>query len=158
MTKDVNKPSENSLMKKINQASNFSPLSEYSEVTAVFEAYPEPIRTKLLALRQIILETAVSTPGVGGIVETLKWGQPSYLTVKPKSGTTIRIAAHKTEPNCVALYVHCQTNLIDTFRQLYPSQFSYEGNRAILLNLQAEFPQKELRHCIMLALTYHLKK
>ncbi|VAW30879.1 FIG00766138: hypothetical protein [hydrothermal vent metagenome] len=158
MTEDVNNLSENELMKKSNQAHNSSPLSEFSEVTAVFEAYPKPVREKLLALRQMILETAVSTPGVGEIIETLKWGQPSYLTVKPKSGTTIRIGVHKTEPGQIALYVHCQTSLIDSFRQLYPTQLSYEGNRAILLKLDEDFAQEALRHCITLALTYHLNK
>jgi hypothetical protein len=158
MTKGVNKSGENRLMNKNIQAHSSSPLSKYSEVTAVFEAYPAPVREKLLALRQMILETAVSTPGVGEIVETLKWGQISYLTVKPKSGTTIRIGAHKTKPEQIAMYVHCQTNLIDSFRQLYPTQFNYEGNRAILFKLNEELPQEALRHCIASALTYHLNK
>lgn len=158
MTKGVNNLGKTSLMKKITQVHKTSPLSKYSEVTAVFERYPEPIRVKLLELRQMILETAVSTPGVGEIVETLKWGQPSYLTVRPKSGTTIRIDAHKTEPDQIALYVHCQTNLIDSFRQLYPTQLTFEGNRAILLNIEDDLPQEALRHCIASALTYHRNK
>ena len=49
-------------------------------VKAVFDGYPEPIRSKLMALRSMIFETARRTDGVGDIEETLKWGQPSYLT------------------------------------------------------------------------------
>ena len=132
-------------------------LNEFTEVTAVFERYPKPIREKLLELRQMVLETAAVTPGVGKIVETLKWGQPSYLTVRPKSGTTIRLDAHNVNQNQIGLYVHCQTSLIGTFRQRYP-HLTYEGNRAIILNAQSALPQETLRHCIALALTYHKRK
>lgn len=53
----------------------------HTEVTAVFNRYSQPIRDKLWELRALVLETAVATPGVGNIVETLKWSQPSRLTV-----------------------------------------------------------------------------
>ena len=45
-------------------------------VEAVFDAYPEPARGRLMALRRLILETAAATEGVGPLEETLKWGQP----------------------------------------------------------------------------------
>jgi hypothetical protein len=60
-------------------------------VAAVFSAYPEPLQTRLLALRRLILDTAMTTNGVGALEETLKWGQPSYLTTATKSGSTVRI-------------------------------------------------------------------
>ena len=60
-------------------------------VAAVFDAYPRPLRSKLLALRRLILDTARTTKGVGALQETLKWGQPSYLTPETKSGSTIRM-------------------------------------------------------------------
>ena len=155
MTKGVNKIGEDGKMKTKTQTTNA--LSEFSEVTAVFERYPEPIREKLLELRQLILETAVATPGVGEIVETLKWNQPSYLTVHPKSGTTIRIDAYNVRQPQVGLFVHCQTNLISSFRQQYPS-LTFEGNRAIILNVGYALPLEPLRDCIAQALTYHRNK
>ena len=133
----------------MNNPNNTSLPPEFSEVTAVFEKYPEAIRQQLLALREIILETAASTAGVGQIVETLKWGQPSYLAV---SGTTIRIDVHNLQRRQIGLYVHCRTSLIDTFRQRYPT-LTYEGNRAIIL--QGELPIEPLREFIVEALTYH---
>ncbi len=133
-------------------------IPNYSEVTAVFEAYPENVRTKLYQLRQLIYDVAAQTESVGELIEMLKWGQPSYLTSRPKSGTTIRIAQIKDKPGQYGLYVHCQTNLIETFRQLYPNEFVYEGNRAIIFNEADDPPQQPLCHCIELALTYHLKK
>jgi hypothetical protein len=127
-------------------------------VDAVFKSYPTPIKTKLLALRRLILETARTTEGVGTLQEALKWGQPSYLTTETKSGSTVRIDRVKSAPDCYAVYFHCQTDLVETFRELYPTQFSYGGNRSILLNADDKIDEPALRHCIALALTYHLNR
>jgi hypothetical protein len=127
-------------------------------VDAVFGAYPKPLKSKLLALRRLIFDTARTTKGVGRLEETLKWGQPSYLTPETKSGSTIRIDQVKPATNRYAVYFHCQTDLVETFRELYPTEFDYGGNRSILLNAEDEIPEQALRHCVALALTYHLNK
>jgi hypothetical protein len=127
-------------------------------VDAVFDAYPKPLKARLLALRRLIFDTAKTTKGVGALQETLKWGQPSYLTPETKSGSTIRIDQVKSTTGQYAVYFHCQTDLVETFRELYPKEFSYGGNRSILLNAQNEVPETALRHCVALALTYHLNK
>ena len=127
-------------------------------VDAAFEAYPKPLKAKLLALRRLIFDTAKTTKGVGALQETLKWGQPSYLTPETKSGSTIRIDQVKSVANQYAVYFHCQTDLVETFRELYPRELSYGGNRSILLSAQEEIPEAALRHCVALALTYHLNK
>jgi hypothetical protein len=136
------------------------PRADFSDpaVSAVFSSYPKPINAKLLALRRLIFDTAKMTEGVGRLEETLKWGQPSYLTPETKSGSTIRIDQIKSAGNQYAIYFHCQTDLVETFRELYPSEFSYEGNRCILLGAAEKLPEPALRHCVALALTYHLKK
>lgn len=125
---------------------------------AVFGAYPKPLQTKMLALRRLIFDTARTTNGVGRLEETLKWGQPSYLTPETKSGSTIRIDQVKSAPNRYAVYFHCQTDLVETFRELYPTELSYGGNRSILLNAKDAIPEQALRHCVALALTYHLTR
>jgi hypothetical protein len=127
-------------------------------VDAVFNAYPKSLRTGLLALRRLILETASSTPGVGPLEETLKWGQPSYLTTETRSGSTIRIGEVKAGTDQYAMYVHCQTDLVATFRDIYPKQLAYGGNRSVIFNADDEMPEEPLRHCVALALTYHLNK
>jgi len=126
-------------------------------VAAAFSSTPKQLRTKLLALRRLILDTARTTDGVGALEETLKWGQVSYLTSESRSGSTIRIDQVKSEPGRVALYFHCQTNLVETFRELYP-ELAYGGNRCILLDATEALPKQALRHCVALALTYHLNK
>jgi hypothetical protein len=89
-------------------------------VDAVFAAYSKPLKARLLALRRLILDTAKKTEGVGELQETLKWGQPSYLTTATKSGSAIRIDRVKASADQYALYFHCQTGLVATFRELYP--------------------------------------
>jgi Domain of unknown function (DU1801) len=131
---------------------------ENAEVEAAFRAYPDALRKKMLSLRRLIFETARATAGVGGLEETLKWGQPSYVTARTGSGSTIRIDRVKSIPAQYAMYFHCQTNLVATFRELYPRQFTFGGNRSILFDGDDEIPIDALRHCIALALTYHLRK
>ncbi|MEM7028171.1 MAG: DUF1801 domain-containing protein [Chloroflexota bacterium] len=134
------------------------PIIENSKVAFVFESYPAETRAKLLVLRQIILETAAETEGVGHLEETLKWGQPSYLTLASKSGSTIRIDQIQAQPGQYAIYFHCQTKLVPIFRHLYPDTFVFEGKRALIFDVQNELPIPELKHCIQLALTYHRDK
>ena len=131
--------------------------SSASAVEAVFDAYPKPVKARLLALRRLILATAKATNGVGLVDETLKWGQPSYLTPETRSGSTIRIDRVKEVAGQYAVFFHCQTNLVETFRELYP-ELRYGGNRCILLKAEDKLPEAELRHCVALALTYHLGK
>jgi hypothetical protein len=127
-------------------------------VAAVFHGYPRPLRGKLLALRRLILETAATTQGVGPLVESLKWGQPSYLTAESKSGSAVRIGDIKGEANRYAMFVHCQTDLVATFRLHYPKQLIYGGNRSVIFDVDEEFPEDAVRHCVALALTYHRNK
>ena len=126
-------------------------------IEAVFEAYPQPVKSRLLALRRLIFDTAKTTKGVGALEEALKWGQPSYLTTESKSGSTIRIDHVKAEAGRYAVYFHCQTDLVETFRERYP-ELRYGGNRSILLDAGKKLPEAALRHCIALALTYHARK
>jgi hypothetical protein len=131
---------------------------ENSAVAAVFEAYPKALKTKLLFLRQLIFDVASQTAGVGELEETLKWGQPSYLTTESKSGSLIRIDQIKSQTGKYAMYFHCQTTLVDTFKEMYRGKFEFGGNRSIIFSVEDAVPVKELRHCISMALTYHLNK
>lgn len=126
------------------------------KVAEVFNAYPKAMREKLMVLRQMIFDTASETEGVGELEETLKWGQPSYLTIRSKSGSTIRIDSLKPDNKKYAIYFNCKTTLVDTFREIYPDEFNFEGNRSIIFDLKDEIPINKLSDCISIALTYHL--
>jgi hypothetical protein len=123
-------------------------------VAEVFRAYPPGIRKRLMFLRQLIFDVASATDGVGELEESLKWGEPAYLTTKSKSGSTIRIDRKKSNENQYAMYFHCQTTLIDSFRTLFPDEFKFEGNRSIVFDESSKVPVKELSSCIAMALTY----
>ena len=125
------------------------------EISNKFDTYPSQAKKKLLKLRELILETALETDGIDSIEETLKWGEPSYLS---KLGSTIRIDWKEKTPHQYAMYFHCQTKLVDTFKELYRNELQFEGNRAIVFDLDGKIPQDILKHCILLALTYHRRK
>jgi hypothetical protein len=124
-------------------------------VAQAFEAFPPPVRKKLLRLRALIFETAAAMPGVGELDETLKWGEPAYLTSQSKSGSTVRIGWNRKRPSQYAMYFNCQTTLVDTFRTLFPHDFAFEGNRAIVFDIAETVPADALAHCIAAALSYH---
>ncbi len=129
---------------------------ENPAVEAVFTSYPEQVRAGLLALRELIMETADATDGVGAIEETLKWGQPSYLTSETGSGSTIRVAPAGARSGFdYAMYFICSTSLVNVFESLFGDAFNYEGNRALMFSLVDEVPVDELRQCVRMALTYH---
>jgi len=124
-------------------------------VAEVFANYPQHMRKNLLFLRQLIFETASETEDISAVEETLKWGEPSYVT---KSGSTVRMDWKKAKPHQYAMYFHCQTTLVDTFKELYRDTFKFEGNRAIVFDENDDIPIDELKHCIFLALSYHRRK
>ncbi len=140
----------------MNQTADKSPALPVP-VDAVYGAFPSAVRSHLLQVRAMVF-AAASDPRIGRLTETLKWGQPSYLTDAPKSGTTIRLGLHSKFPGHCALFVPCQTSLIGQWRDLYTGALKFDGNRAILLDPGKPLPGDPLRHCIAMALTYHLDK
>jgi hypothetical protein len=125
------------------------------EVKMVFNKYNEGVRQKLLNLRRIIIETAHESEEITSMEETLKWGEPSYLV---KNGSTLRIDWKEKKPEQYAMYFKCTSKLVPTFKVLYNDIFEFEGNRAIVFQMNAKIPETELKNCIRLALTYHKVK
>jgi len=124
-----------------------------SEVAQVFEKYPKHVRVKVMALRKLILSVAKSNDIL--IEETLKWGEPSYLC---KKGSTIRIDWKRAKPNQYAMYLNCKTKLVETFKEIYNDELIFEGNRAIIFSLEEKVPIEIIKHCIVMALSYHTIK
>ena len=118
---------------------------------------PDHLKEKLFSLRELILETAVENPAIGPLEETLKWGEPAFLTSATKAGTTVRINRHNKDNNQYAIYVHCRTDLLDRYRQLYSDTLTFDGDRAVVFNIAEKPPLEAVKHCIAMALTYHLK-
>jgi hypothetical protein len=125
---------------------------------ATIAPYSAAVQKKLTQLRSLILATARETDGVGATEETLKWNQFSFLTSESASGSTIRIDGSRKEPAKLAMYVHCQSGLIDEFKQHYARTLQFEGKRAVVLDAAEPLPKDALKHCISLALTHHMRK
>jgi len=138
------------LLMNINKFSN-------SAVKSTFNAYPNITKNKLLFLRELIFQIAGENNEIGEIEETLKWENPSYLTHKPKSGTTIRLSGLQADDKQIAVSVHCQTSLISQFKEVYPA-LEYDGNRSLILDIANKWPLEAIKHFIYLALTYHYRK
>jgi len=123
------------------------------EVAAAFRAYPAAAQKRLLEVRALIFATAATLDHVGPLSETLKWGEPAYLTEATGSGSTIRLGVSDAgEP---AVLFNCRTTLVDSFRERFPGVFRYQKNRAILLDAARPLPEAELAICLAMALTYH---
>jgi len=125
------------------------------EVDLVFNNYPEKVLNKILKLRMLIIEAARETEEVTVLEETLKWGEPSYLT---KYGSTIRIDWKKNKPDQYAMYFKCTSKLVPTFRMVYKDVFNFEGDRAIVFHIKDRIPEVQLKKCITAGLTYHKVK
>jgi hypothetical protein len=118
--------------------------------------YPENAREKLKEIRAYIYEEAERLKAAP-LTETLKWGEPAYLTEATKTGSTIRIAWKKNAAEDLQFLVNCKTDMIQNWRSQFPN-LRYQGNRAIHFKITHPLPETELRLCIARALTYHQRR
>lgn len=125
-----------------------------TELQSKFSSYPLEAQRQLEAVRNLILSVAKENE-LGTVEETLKWGEASYLVI---GGSTIRMDWKPKDPGVIKVFFHCQTTLVETFREIYPEEFAFEGKRAIVLPLNTPVGSGPLSHCIQLALKYHSVK
>lgn len=126
-------------------------------VKVAFSQFPAQIREQLLVLRQLVLQVAARDSRIGPLEETLKWGEPAYLTTETGAGTTIRFSWSAKTPDKYRMMVNCQTTLVDSYRVLFP-ELSFEGNRALVFDASEAVDHSALALCIEMALTYHAAK
>lgn len=125
------------------------------KVDEIFALYPDSVRDKMQLMRDLVIETAEETVGIDVLEETLRWGEPSYIT---KIGSTLRMDWKEKTPNQYGTYFQCTSLLVDTFRTVFGNSFQYDGNRALVFSLNQTIPEIELKQCIRAALTYHKVK
>ena len=127
-------------------------------VARIVAGYPPVAAAHLRNIRDLIYAMAAADSDIGPITETLKWNEPAYLTEATGSGTTIRLAWKESNPDRIGIYVHCQTNIIETLRAMLPDDIEFEGNRALLLDIAKPLPAEPVRIAVRMAMTYHLAK
>lgn len=126
------------------------------DVAAVFDAYPPSVAAALAEMRALVFRAARDT-GTGPLSETLKWGQPAYLTAATGAGTTIRLGRDRATGR-PAVFFNCRTGLIAGFREQFGREFEFRGNRALMPRQGADLPADALAICLARALTYHRAK
>lgn len=122
------------------------------KVDEIFANYPDSVRDKMKFLRVLVIETAEETEGIKQMEITLKWGEPSFVA---RIGSTLRMDWKEKSPDQYAMYFHCTSRLVATFRMVFGNKFQYEGNRAIVFQLNQKVPHMELKECIKATLRYH---
>jgi hypothetical protein len=129
-----------------------------ADVAGALSVFPEHVRARLLEVRDLVFETGANIEGVGPLTETLKWGEPAYLTEATRSGSTVRLGWFRSSEREGAVLFNCRTTLVDDFRERFPGVFAYEKNRAILLDAREPLPKAPLSTCVGMALTYHRRR
>ncbi|MCP8897917.1 DUF1801 domain-containing protein [Gilvimarinus xylanilyticus] len=124
------------------------------DIEAIFSGYPQRAQHTLMCVRNLIF-TLADEQKLGPVTESVKWGEASFAV---KSGTPIRLDWKAEAPDEVVIFFHCQTHLIATFREVYPDDFVYSGNRAMSFALNQGAAHSPLAHCLSVALNYQRVK
>lgn len=106
-------------------------------------------------LRKLIIDSAKDLECVSQLEETLRWGEPSYIS---ETGSTIRIDWKEKTPEKYAIYFKCTSQLVPTFKKVFGKTFKFEGNRAIVFQMNDRVPKTKLKKAIKAALQYHKVK
>ncbi|TGL86948.1 hypothetical protein EHQ68_15335 [Leptospira congkakensis] len=107
---------------------------------------------KFMEIRTWIYELSESDERIGEIEECLKWAEPSFLTPKTKSGSTIRIA--KVNEVEFALYFNCKTTIAKEIAIEFP-EWNCDGRRALYFKANQKLSKAKLIVCLKKALLYH---
>ncbi len=113
-------------------------------------SYPDAATKFFLRIREL-MDEVVDEEGLGEISESLKWGEPSFSC---KGASPIRVAWKPENPGQVSVFFNCNTKLVETFREIYGDKLLFKGNREIYFLLSHALPEKQLKHCISMALRY----
>jgi hypothetical protein len=119
-------------------------------------SWPAPARDQFNDMRALILKAAQDAD-VGPLDESLKWGQPAWRPRRARQGSTLRLNWQDSAPQSLTLYVDCKTTISDTMRDIYPTEFEYETNRALRVPIGAPLPIQAIDHLARLTFTYHRK-
>lgn len=126
-------------------------------LTALIANWPAPARDTLLKCRALYHQISEDR-GLGPLDEALKWGQPAWRPKKPRTGSTLRMLWQPAQPNHMAVYVDCKTDLAARMDDLYPDFAENDRQRRLSFDLEAPFPEQALSHLAEMTFTYHLAK
>ena len=101
--------------------------------------------------KALVFSIAESNDEFKWLEESIKWYEPTF---KSNIGSPFRFGWNTNKPDHFVIYFICTTTLVETFKQLYPDFFNFDGNRGLIFKANQKIPQEPLDHCIELALRY----
>lgn len=123
----------------------------------VIATWSAPATAMAQACRAVFLDVAQEAD-VGPLEESLKWGQPAWRPTKPRMGSTLRMDWDAGAPGQLALFVDCKTDLAARMRDLYPDLPGNDGQRRIVIDLDAPLPEQAVAHLAEMTFGYHRAK
>ncbi|MCX7559465.1 hypothetical protein OS190_07765 [Sulfitobacter sp. F26204] len=128
-----------------------------ASLLSTFRQWSAPAQNAAWACRAIF-QTIAQENNLGPLAESLKWGQPAWRPQKPRTGSTLRLHWIPADPDQLALFVDCKTDLAERMRELYPDLPANDGRRRLVLSLNEDLPEQALAHLAQMTFTYHLPK
>lgn len=123
------------------------------DIAETIKDWPPQAQERFCQLRDLILAACPDTD----LIETLKWGEPAWLPAKRGVGSTLRVAWKAARPDQIGLFVNCKTTLCARVQEIYPKSFSYDGHRALRIDLSGPVDVQAIDHLARLTFHYHLK-
>ncbi|BCE01559.1 DUF1801 domain-containing protein [Marinicellulosiphila megalodicopiae] len=123
------------------------------DVQQKWDSYPTSIQLIMDVIRNQVF-IAANDLGIQKLEETLKWGEPSYLC---KTGSTIRIDFKPKTPDKCYVFFNCKSKLVESIKEIHSQTINldFDGNRALIMDINQPIDLDVLRHCFALALNYH---
>jgi hypothetical protein len=120
----------------------------------LIETWSDPAQSALLSCRSLF-HTIATRVDIGPLDETLKWGQPSWRPIKPRTGSTLRLNWSPKSPTELAIFVDCKTDLAARMQTLYPHLPANDGGRRMAIDLNSPLPETALSHLAEMTFSYH---
>ena len=120
------------------------------ELLGTLAAAPKLARAQLMELRNLVLGATDLS-----LEETTRWGQHSFIPPR-KFGTAGRLHWTPAAPDRAEMLVHCGTDVVARWRDLYGSRFAFDGKRAVHIPLVAPFASDAIAHMAAVALCYRI--
>ncbi len=122
-----------------------------------FALWPDVAQTQAFVIRTLCWRVAEAAD-TGPLTESLKWGQPAWRPVKPRTGSTLRLSWNAATPDGLDLFVDCKTDLAARITTRFPDAFQSDKRRRLTLRTDSPPPEDALWHLARATFTYHQPK
>lgn len=122
-----------------------------------FALWPDAAQSHALTIRTTCWQVAEAAQ-TGPLSESLKWGQPAWRPIRPRTGSTLRLSWNAATPDRLDLFVDCKTDLAARITERFPDAFDSDERRRLSVATDRALPMEALRHLAQLTFTYHRAK